>query len=293
MQSRENFLSPCKINLFLNVLRRRQDGFHDLESIFHRVDFFDELTIRLGKDDFSFGCSDPNLPTDSSNLVVKAAHAFFKTAGIPPRGSIFLEKRIPSEAGLGGGSANAATTLTALNSLHNFPLGPDQLHAIAAGLGSDVPFFLMGRQALGTGRGEILSDLEPFPALKGAWIVLVRPDFGVPTGWAFSSLREFGDRSRAPEGSAAMLADRLVSGAGFPPPGAFFNSFELPVFRKFPLLEILRDQLLSSGAMVSLLSGSGSAVFGIFPDELSATAAGQALRDKAGDGLWMATAPLG
>lgn len=287
------FSSPCKVNLYLNVLRRRDDGFHDLETVFLRVGVCDVLEIETGKDGLSFSCSDPTLPTDGGNLVVRASDMFFMRSGISPDVHIHLRKKLPSEAGLGGGSADAATTLQALNSLYGNPLDFEVLHHMASSLGSDVPFFLMGNQALGTGRGEILVNQPDFLSLKGAWLVVSKPEFGVPTGWAFQSLQQFGDQARRPEGGALALAQRLADPNYSPTQQDFFNSFEYPVFCKFPLLEILRDTYSDAGAFCALLSGSGSGVFGIFSGQAPAEAALEKVCSAAGPSLWTACVPLG
>lgn len=287
--------SPCKVNLFLNVLRKRDDGFHDLESVFLKVPVHDQIEMQFddGEGGFSFTCSDSSIPADESNLVVKAAQLFFQECDRTPDGRIHLTKNLPSEAGLGGGSANAAVTLLGLNDYFNRPLGNQDLHRLAAKLGSDVPFFLMRNQALGTGRGEILTDLNDFPILKNCWMVLAKPGFGVPTGWAFKSLAECREESTRPEGSAQSLAESLNhASSGWPDSNAFFNSFEVPVFRKFPLLEWLRDCYRNYHARVALLSGSGSAVFGVFENESDADDALNEIRKHNPNGMWSTKVPL-
>ena len=145
--------SPCKVNLLLNILGKRPDGFHALETVIQPIAVFDVLTFQRG-DRLDLACSDPNLPVDSRNLVHRAATEFFKAAEIPAGVRIHLEKRIPVAAGLGGGSGNAAVTLLSLNELFGNPLQPSQMHGLAASIGSDVPFFLQSKPALAVGRGE-------------------------------------------------------------------------------------------------------------------------------------------
>src|SRR5436190_5289571 len=151
--------SPCKVNLLLNILGKRADGFHELETVMHPVPVCDTLSFARDGNGIELACSDPALPTNSSNLVWRAARAFLENAGIVSGVRIHLEKRIPMEAGLGGGSGNAATTLLGLNELFGSPLTPHSLQELAAALGSDVPFFLQGKPALGTGRGERIEAL--------------------------------------------------------------------------------------------------------------------------------------
>src|SRR3954465_3364183 len=157
-------LSPCKVNLVLNILSKRSDGFHELETVMHPVGLCDRLTFSRAAS-VELTCDNAELPCDSRNLVHKAATAFLQEAALREGVRIRLEKKIPMAAGLGGGSGNAAVTLLALNELFARPLAEDQLLKIAASLGSDVPFFLWGKPALATGRGEKVEPLESFRAL--------------------------------------------------------------------------------------------------------------------------------
>src|SRR3954471_17031508 len=152
--------SPCKVNLLLNILRKRPDGFHELETVMQPVPLFDLLDFSREGQGLQLTCSEPSLPTDSANLVFRAAEGFFKAAGITDGVRIHLEKKIPLAAGLGGGSGNAATTLLGLNELFGKPLTGDGLLSLAASLGSDVPFFLQDKPALATGRGEKITSLD-------------------------------------------------------------------------------------------------------------------------------------
>lgn len=287
--SENRFRSASKINLFLNVTEKREDGFHELESIFVKVPLFDELVFEEGKGSggIDFRCSDARIPSDGSNLVVKAANAYYSATGKSPNIRISLEKHLPSEAGMGGGSGNAATTLLALNRLHDGALDDESMHRIASELGSDVPFFLMGDIALGTGRGEILEDAGDIPAISKSHLVVAKPDFGVPTGWAFRSLSESNQLGVCPTGSALHLIEQLGhEPSRRPDRSAFFNSFEKPVFEKFPYLAWIRDVMVGSGSWVSLLSGSGSAVFGLFDDEASANKCMVKLQNEKDSSLW-------
>src|SRR6185503_17750163 len=167
--------SPCKVNLLLNILGRRADGFHELETVMHPVNVCDRLSFERGGRGVALTCSDASLPTDSGNLVHRAATAFLEAAQINDGVRVYLEKRIPVAAGLGGGSGNAATTLLGLNELFGSPLSAGQLQELAARLGSDVPFFLQDQPALATGRGERIQPLAPFPALSEAAFLLIHP----------------------------------------------------------------------------------------------------------------------
>lgn len=282
-----SFDSPAKVNLFLNVLGKRDDGYHDLESIFLKIPIFDSIEIDTGFSSFSFTCDNHRIPCDDSNLVVKAAKMFFEAAGLEIKGKIHLKKSIPSEAGMGGGSGNAAITLKALNNEFGGPLSNSVLHELAAKLGSDVPFFLMGSQALGTGRGEVLTDLPHFSQVSDSWLVIAKPDFGVPTGWAFNSLKEHFHNNKMEVGAAASLAESLSQDSEvWPRADSFFNSFELPVFNKFPLLAWVKNLFLENGANAALLSGSGSAVFGLFGNKSDAERSFEILESEAGDSTW-------
>jgi 4-diphosphocytidyl-2C-methyl-D-erythritol kinase len=179
--------SPCKVNLLLNILGRRADGFHELETIMQPVNLCDELAFESIRKGIELSCSDPALPADSRNLVYRAAERFIASAGVSGGVRIRLEKKIPLAAGLGGGSGNAATTLLALNELFDHPLPGKKLFEIAASLGSDVPFFLQEKPALAVGRGENIQPLENFPALKDKAFLLIHPGFGIATPWAYQN----------------------------------------------------------------------------------------------------------
>src|SRR5208283_4256437 len=183
--------SPCKVNLLLNILGKRPDGFHELETVLQPVNFCDELAFERGSGGIQLSCSEKNLPTDSKNLVRHAAVNFLSAAKIAGGVKIHLEKKIPLAAGLGGGSGNAATTLLALNELFDRPLSGAKLRELAAALGSDVNFFLQDKPALATGRGEKIRPLEPFPALRGRAFLLIHPGFGISTPWAYQNLARF------------------------------------------------------------------------------------------------------
>src|SRR5438309_4847915 len=167
--------SPCKVNLLLNILGKRPDGFHELESVLHPVGLYDHLRFTRGGRGIQLACSDPALPADERNLAHRAAASFLQAARLDEGVRIELEKKIPLAAGLGGGSGNAATTLLGLNELFGKPLSVKALHDIAATLGSDIPFFLQSKPGLGSGRGEKIQSLDFFPAMQGAAFVLIHP----------------------------------------------------------------------------------------------------------------------
>jgi len=203
-----------------------------------------------------------------------------------------LEKRVPLAAGLGGGSGNAATTLLALNELFGHPLTQAHLTQIAANLGSDIPFFLQSQPALATGRGEQVTPLEVFPALKGTAIFLVHPGFGIATAWAYRQLARFPEALNGKSGRAQRLIEGL-RGTSLQAAGReFYNSLEAPALKKFPILALYQEFLREQGAGVALMSGSGSTTFAIFPNLSKAEAAVEPFRIRFGRQGWIATVAL-
>jgi 4-diphosphocytidyl-2-C-methyl-D-erythritol kinase len=283
--------SACKVNLLLNILGRRADGFHELETVMQPVDLFDHLQFTRGGGGIQLSCSDPGLPTDSSNLVHRAATAFLQKAGIADGVRIHLEKRIPMAAGLGGGSGNAATTLLALNELFGQPLAAAQLDPIAASLGSDIPFFLQDKPALAVGRGEKVSSLEPFRALQGAAFLLIHPGFGIATAWAYKELGRFPAALNGQPGRARQLIELLnttdLTRAGT----AFYNSLEAPALEKYPLLALYQEFLHAQGTAAALMSGSGSTTFAMARDESGARHLEEQVQSKFGP-CWTAVVPV-
>ena len=248
----------AKINLDLRILGTRPDGFHDLRTIFQTLALSDRVTITLRRGPLQLVCDKPGIPTDRRNLVWKAAALLNRVrtgkAGAPKDLSIDLRKRIPAEAGLGGGSSDAAMTLLALNSLWKLNLDLATLSRIAAGLGADVPFFLVGGTALGLGRGD---DIYPLADLQTVHVVILRPGFGVLTSDAYvwyeeeRLLRKAGSARPVPIGWPAWAANLR-------------NDLEAPVIRHHPAVARIRQSLMDAGASFAAMSGSGSAVFGLF-----------------------------
>ncbi|HMJ89122.1 MAG TPA: 4-(cytidine 5'-diphospho)-2-C-methyl-D-erythritol kinase [Candidatus Acidoferrum sp.] len=262
--------SRCKINLLLNILGKRADGFHELETVMQPINLCDEITFERTSGGIALTCNDLSLQTDASNLVHRAAAKFLERAGIRDGVTMHLEKNIPMAAGLGGGSGNAATTLLALNELFVSPLSMEVLHEIAASLGSDIPFFLQSKPALATGRGEKIQALEPFAALEGRAFLLVHPGFGIATAWAYKELTRFpsalnGERGRAEKLIAALNSGDLRRGAR-----EFYNSLEAPALEKYPWLAVLQNFLRENGALAAMMSGSGSTTFAIASDRCAA-----------------------
>ncbi len=285
-------LSPCKINLLLNVLGRRPDGFHELETLLHPLALCDRIVFETIPAGIELHCDHPQLPTDGRNLVHRAAATFLEAAGIRDGVRIRLEKKIPLAAGLGGGSSNAATTLLGLNELFGQPLGPDRLHALAATLGSDVPFFLQERPAIATGRGERIEPLDFFPTLRGKIFLLVHPGFGVPTAWAYQHLARFPAALNGTPGRARRLATLLQSSDLYTAARHFYNALESPVLEKYPLLALFQEFLHSHGAVATLMSGSGSTTFALAENRRSAEELQEKFLIKFSRSCWTALVPV-
>ena len=250
----------AKINLTLRVVGVRADGYHELLTTFQSLALHDTLTFTVARGPFQITCDDPGCPVDRTNLVWLAAGEIWRAAGRrgePSGVRARIEKRIPLAAGLGGGSSDAAASLRALPLLWGVELGDDRLRRVAAGLGADVPYFLRGGTALGVERGDLLFPLIDWPA---TWVVLLLPDFGVSTSDAY---RWF-DRQRA-----GVTAKTLRG-----------NDLEAPVVARHPEIGELVEALRDSGASYGAMSGSGSAVFGLFGDRESAESAAGRLKDS-------------
>lgn len=284
--------SPCKVNLLLNVLGRRSDGFHEVETLLYPVAWCDELAFDPAPGGIALSCNEKKLPTDSHNLVFRAAEKFFAASKISAGVKIRLEKRIPLAAGLGGGSGNAATTLLALNELFEKPLAAEKLFEIAASLGSDVPFFLQGKPALAVGRGEKIRPLESFPALAGRAFLLIHPGFGISTPWAYQNLARFPAALNGQTGRAQKLISLLQAGPLPAAAAGFYNSLETPAFEKFPILKLFKEFLLAHGAPAALMSGSGSTTFAICENIAAAESLAEKFKSKFGPNNWTAVVPI-
>ncbi len=255
--------APAKVNLSLRVLAREDGGYHQIETLFCALELADTLELRAGGTGIRLEVEGAELGPAEDNLVYRAAAAFYRTTAIGPGVAVRLRKEIPAGAGLGGGSSDAAATLHALNELYGRPRDRDALVDLAAGLGSDVPFFLCGSPlALAWGRGDRLLPLPPLPR---APVLVAVPGFAIPTAEAYRALDAHRVATGAAPGAAVVPPDALASWAAIA--AAAINDFEPPAYARFPGLETLKSRLLEAGAALALLSGSGSALFGIFPDE--------------------------
>ena len=284
--------SLCKINLLLNILGKRADGYHELETVLHPVDLADELTFERAGQGITLGCDNPALPVDSRNLVHRAAASFLHAAQIQDGVRIHLRKRIPIAAGLGGGSGNAAATLIGLNELFGQPLSAENLLPLASELGSDVPFFLRSHSALATGRGEILAPVGPFPALRETFLVLAHPGFGISTPWAYGQLAQHPTALNGQPGRAARLVSLLEQGDLKSAGAEFYNSLEAPALKKYPLLRLFQQSFRENGALGVLMSGSGSSTFAVFQDRAAAENALEKFTAAFSANVWTALLPM-
>lgn len=256
-------LAPAKINLSLKVLGKRPDGFHEIETLIAPISVYDKINIAKQNRWIDFSCDDPTLSTDDDNLVVRAAKVFLESAKIKSGLSIKLEKRIPHGAGLGGGSSDAAATLRGLNQFFETNLSRGELAKLGSQIGSDVSFFLFESAALCKGRGEIV---EPTRLQQKLSTLLLKPDFGVASSWAYSRWQDSKEIPGVSYGAQNFDGQTFV------------NDLERPVFEKFVFLAQLKAWLLEQPEVgAALMSGSGSTVFAV----LRTGANGDALMKRA------------
>jgi 4-diphosphocytidyl-2-C-methyl-D-erythritol kinase len=266
--------APAKVNLHLRVLGKRPDGFHELETLMVPIDLADEITVEtaLGGH-ISVTCDDETIPTDESNLAFVAARKFLQSTNLRFDVRITIEKHIPSGAGLGGGSSDAAAVLVALDTLLETRLGPEALEAIAAQVGSDVPFFVRGRAAVCRGRGE---RMDPAPAIPATHLVLIKPAFAVETAWAYKKWSAARELPRVPYGAQDVGWTTVV------------NDLERPVFEKFLLLPVIKTWLCSQPDVFAAgMSGSGSTMFALPRNDANVDDLAARARSMFGDSTWI------
>jgi len=272
--SRALTLRPsAKINLTLRVGALLPNGFHDVQTIMQAIDLSDTLTFTPKTGPFVLTTASSAVPADETNLVWRAARALWRLSGhggAPRDAVVTLEKAIPVAAGLGGGSADAAAALIGLNRIWDLRVPRPELVRLAAGLGSDVPYFFVGGAAIGTGRGD---EVYPLSDVPGLGVIVIKPSFGVATADAYQWL----DEDRA----AGVVSDGAAAGqiqVGWPAgPLALVNDLQAPVSRRHAEVAAMIEACLEAGAMASAMTGSGSAVFGVFSPKTAARAA-RALR---------------
>jgi 4-diphosphocytidyl-2-C-methyl-D-erythritol kinase len=255
--------SPAKINLYLRVLRKREDGYHDILSLMQRINLCDELTFTPTDGGIVILCPGTTLPQDEGNIVYRAASAFFSRIGRSPGIEIIIQKQIPIAAGLGGGSSNAATTLMTLNEMHGSPLTHEELMKIGRGIGADVPFFIFGKAAWASGIGDRLMEAPPLPTYR---LVLINPGFEISTKSVYQSLNlgltKQGFNYSIPRFSTEEALIQSLT-----------NDLEKVTVKLHPVLDEIKALLIANGARCALMSGSGPTVFGIFRDKESADSA--------------------
>lgn len=260
IMSKDSFTLPsfAKINWFLRVLGKRDDGYHELCTLFQTISLADEITFSAS-DELILTCSDARIPTDESNLIIKAANALREKFKINSGAKIHLEKRIPAPGGLGGGSSNAAVALIGLARLWNLKIKKAELIKIGENLGADVPFFFFGGTCLGTGRG---TELQPIKDLAEKYLLIVTPDVDVPTREAFARLNA--PRLTNSDSKSILEICRNEAENFIPQQNDLKNDFEPSVFAIEPEIRRVKEKLLELGAIKVSMSGSGASVFGIF-----------------------------
>lgn len=259
-------ISPAKINLFLHVIGRRTDGYHDLLTLMCPLDLHDTISLTFPAPQIRLACSDTRVPADHTNLAHRAASLFFNrwrqaSPGAASGVNIFIEKNIPLAAGLGGGSSNAAAVLMGLNRHFGHPLSMDALMELGLSVGADVPFFLFAKPALATGVGE---KLEAYTGLKACPVVLINPGFAVSTAMVYNNLNLGLTKCRRKINifsfdKQVVSIDRLL-----------YNDLESVTISMFPELAAIKQALIEQGALGALMSGSGPTIFGIFADPIQA-----------------------
>jgi 4-diphosphocytidyl-2-C-methyl-D-erythritol kinase len=267
-------LAPAKINLSLRVVGRRSDGFHEIETLIAPISLCDEIQIERcsGKKGIKFQCDDPSVPKGDDNLAVRAAKLFLEKTNINNGVLIELKKRIPHGAGLGGGSSDAGSTLLALNEVFDTKLPREALAKMGETIGSDVPFFIFQSAAICRGHGELVSPLELAKKLS---VLLLKPEFSVPTPWAYSRWRD----SRGISG--LVYADQEFAGQ------TFLNDLERPVFEKFVFLAQMKMWLLKQREVgAALMSGSGSTVFAVLRNNADADRLTKRAKTELDPELW-------
>lgn len=258
----------AKVNLGLEVIAKRRDGYHEIETIYQSIDLYDTLEIRLGEGrGLAISCNDPSLPVDETNLCARALAAAAARVGRTFGGEIKIEKLIPPASGLGGGSSDAAAVLLALNQVVKMPAL--ELEAVAAEVGSDVPFFLYGGAALGRGRGEKLTRLEP---LRAGFFLIVKPPLDISTAWVYENYN-FRLTKHTPKFNLKTVNAVL---ARFPEANLpFRNALEDVVCPAYPAVAGILDELLAMKPCFASMSGSGAALYAIFLSEARAAYAAE------------------
>ena len=275
----EQIKAYAKINIHLDIKSKREDGFHDVETIMQSVSLCDGITVTLTDDEvFCAECNVGEVPTGDKNIAVRAAKLFAERAALEKGAKITIDKRIPMAAGLAGGSTDAAAVLVAMNRLCNDRFSYDELCDMAATLGSDVPFCISGGTSYSEGRGEILTPFSPLPS--DTVLVIACGGEGVSTPWAYGLMdKEFNDFADYTPKGVDSLEKALLSNETKLFYRHLFNIFEAPVSAHRPAVAHMRELMLQNGAKAAMMSGSGPSVFGVFEDILWAELAREALAE--------------
>lgn len=271
-------LSRAKINLTLDVSRLRPDGYHDIDSVAQVIDLSDDLEAWRAEEGYiEVSVEAGEAPADRSNLVCRAAEVFFAQTGIRGGARFVLRKRIPAQAGLGGGSGNAASAIAALDRLYDCGLSRNDMSALAAKVGSDVALFVFGGTLRMRGRGDLVEPLPDAPELN---LVVVKPAVGVSTSWAYAELDK---RERLPSGGSGAADAAIRAGDRAALIASLSNDFDPVLCALVPELDAARRRLLDVGAQAAMLCGSGSAVFGVFESDDTAREAAKTLSEEFAD----------
>ena len=260
--------SPAKINLFLQVLGKRPDGYHDLMSLMCCIGLYDTVSLTFGVKNIVISCHHPGVPEDDKNLAFGAAHLFLKTLNKNEGVKIVIQKQIPVAAGLGGGSSNAAAVFLGLNRYYGYPFSTEELMSMGLSIGADVPFFIFQKPAIATGIGE---KLEAYQNLKNLKILLVFPDISVSTADVYKKLNLGLTKCEK------KLKSFLLNKRRFDPRYHLCNDLEAVTASTYPVIKTVKEALLSHGALGALMTGSGPTIFGLFSDSNAALKASQAL----------------
>jgi 4-diphosphocytidyl-2-C-methyl-D-erythritol kinase len=258
--------APAKINLCLSVLGRRSDGYHEVEMLMQMVSLYDEVRVRLADRGISLTCDDPAVPSGDGNIAWKAAEAMLGRSGKSAGLHIYIKKNIPVAAGLGGGSSDAAAVLAAANMLLETGFDGAELARIGSGIGMDVPFFFQGPLALATGRGEIVTRLDP---LSNFPVLLVNPGFEISTAWVYRNLNLRLTKKKDCNKIAGLTVRNIAQN--------LHNDLETCIAPEYPVIQKIEDSLIAQGALGARMSGSGPTVFGIFEDVQSCGRAAESL----------------
>ena len=265
------FLAPAKINLTLDIMGKRKDGYHTVDMVMQAVSLYDGVVVeKNAQEGIVLSCNAPDIPCDNRNTAYKAAVLFQKTAQISGGVRICIDKHIPSQAGLAGGSSDAAAVLLAMNHLYGAPLSTGTLMQIGEQVGADVPFCLHGGTMLAKGIGTALFPLPPLPP---CWIVLVKPDIGISTKEAYARCDSRGYAENAHSG---MLVKSLEKGSLPLLSNCLYNAFEEVLH--LALIRQIKDDLYKCGALGACMSGSGPTVFGIFDQKEMAVSCTERLK---------------